>query len=126
MSTPWFEDKWETDPETGEEVWTPYMLAGPPAPGYPGPVRFGHWPGVFENGKQIGPVPGPARYRHACSAVTALSPQRPLHREAVHLAKHGLRDLDAEPERVDGRLRFGDRRLPWLRGHEVVVGHHHT
>ena len=33
------------------------MLAAPPAPGFPGPDRWGEWPGVFKDGKQIGPAP---------------------------------------------------------------------
>ena len=33
------------------------MLAGPPAPDYAGPERWGEWPGVFKDGKQIGPAP---------------------------------------------------------------------
>ncbi len=39
-SIPWFEDNWEKD-EDGNEVWAPYMLSGPPAPGFPGPERYG-------------------------------------------------------------------------------------
>ena len=57
MSIPWFEDNWETDPETGETAWAPFMLAAPPAPGFPGPDRWGEWLGVLNGGKQIGPAP---------------------------------------------------------------------
>ena len=46
-----------TDPETGKQVWTPYMLRQPPLPGYPGPERFGECEGVFKDGRQIGPAP---------------------------------------------------------------------
>jgi len=56
MDIPWYEDHWEMG-EDGKEVWTPYMLQFSVPPGYPGPERFGHWPGVFEGGKQIGPAP---------------------------------------------------------------------
>ena len=42
---------------TGETIWAPYMLQHPPLPGYPGPEKWGEWPGVFKDGKQIGPAP---------------------------------------------------------------------
>jgi hypothetical protein len=57
MSVPMWEDNWETD-EDGRSVRAPYLVSGPIVPGYPGPERYGHWPGVFENGKQVEPIPG--------------------------------------------------------------------
>ena len=73
-SIPFWEDVRDKDPETGETGWTPYIVTTSMPPGAPGPVRFGDWPCVLKDGKQIGPVPRPARYRYACSAATALSP----------------------------------------------------
>ena len=52
-SIPCLEDNWEIDPETGEEVWAPFMLVRPPLPGFPGPDRYGYWPGRFKDGKRI-------------------------------------------------------------------------
>ena len=49
------EDHWEVNPETGETEWVPYMLASPPMPGYPGPVRYAWWPGRFKDGKRVKP-----------------------------------------------------------------------
>ncbi len=49
------EDNWEVNPETGETEWVPYMLASPPMPGYPGPVRYGWWPGKYRDGKRVKP-----------------------------------------------------------------------
>jgi len=31
------------------------MLASSPMPGYPGPVRFGWWPGKYKDGKRVKP-----------------------------------------------------------------------
>ena len=56
MSIPMWEDRWEKD-EDGNEVWAPYIVTTSMPPGAPGPERWGHWPGVFENGKQVGPIP---------------------------------------------------------------------
>ncbi len=49
------EDNWEVNEETGETDWVPFMLASPPMPGYPGPVRYAWWPGRFKDGKRVKP-----------------------------------------------------------------------
>ena len=54
-SVPLLEDNWEVNPETGETEWVPYMLASPPMPGYPGPVRYAWWPRRFKDGKRVKP-----------------------------------------------------------------------
>ena len=52
-NVPLLEDNWEVNPETSETEWVPFMLASPPMPGYPGPVRYGWWPGKYRYGKRV-------------------------------------------------------------------------
>ena len=52
-NVPMLEDHCDVNEDTVKTEWVSFMLASPPMPGYPGPVRYGWWPGRFKDGKRV-------------------------------------------------------------------------